>query len=307
MKCCESCPECCCKDNTIDLTPRELKYFKENAPDLKYTTFGNMGVVRVKSCPFYIDKRCSIYQVRPLACASFPLTVKTNEEDEIIVWDIRCPKIPPANKGIMLERLLMLEQIGATPQELAHMLVAHMLARGEIKREYSLMSLKDHRYRLYGLKLKQDENELRYTWGVVKIPSKIFAFQLECAIQLLNSGNSYEKIFGMIIPILALSVQGKEAAQESIQTHLMISTIGWKSYMEKIKDLIAKNPGAKDGIMTIIAHCIPDFMSNREFIAIAHYLVGVEGNISRISQIKKDTEFLLHNPFARLPDEKKFK
>ncbi len=306
MKCCESCQECCCEDNNIDLTPRELKFFKKNTPDLEYTTYGDMGRVRVHPCPFLINKRCSVYSQRPLICATFPLSLKIDETEVTIFWDIRCPKMPPVNLGSKMGKDQMLELLGASAKELARMLVASVISHAELKREYITMPLKDkNRLRVWGLKLKQTEKTLAYTWGMLKIPSRMFNMQVNSSIDLLNAGKSYEKIFDIVVPLLELAIHGKEPPQESIQTHMMITGVGWKVYLEKVKALIDQDPDMKDWILSTLTQCIPEIVSSREFNAIANYLAGGKGSVQspQLLQTQRDVDFLINHPFTRLPDE----
>ena len=84
---CLRCGKCCTMGIGIALLPREYRLLKKIAPiklgipksKFKELTYAKNGDRFIKyPCPFYGDNSCIIYNDRPIACRTYPLSILKN-------------------------------------------------------------------------------------------------------------------------------------------------------------------------------------------------------------------------------------
>jgi len=76
---CEMCGKCCENLSQCVYLPKEKKLILENDVIVSNDVIEQIHIesnypILIKPCPFYRDKRCTIYPNRPRSCREFPLT-----------------------------------------------------------------------------------------------------------------------------------------------------------------------------------------------------------------------------------------
>lgn len=91
------CSNCglCCEETEMELSSRDINTLeKAGYPREKFTVTGEDGITRLRNvegrCYFYnhTEKRCQVYEVRPIGCYTYPVVYSANEE---VVIDELCP------------------------------------------------------------------------------------------------------------------------------------------------------------------------------------------------------------------------
>jgi len=67
---CDGCPAPCCVKFSIPLTPRESRCMPEDQ-SLKKSGIHYLNKKLGEPCPFLIDLRCSIWDIRPIVCREY--------------------------------------------------------------------------------------------------------------------------------------------------------------------------------------------------------------------------------------------
>ncbi len=107
---CDKCGASCCKLGGAVASELEYKaiieagypdYFKKVGKGVFHTIWKNDGI-----CPYLIGNKCSVYEVRPFGCRSFPVL----QMYERGIYLVRCPLAPKLSERIIEERKQVLSQ-----------------------------------------------------------------------------------------------------------------------------------------------------------------------------------------------------
>ena len=115
---CKKCKGLCCKVPYVAfLTPRDIERISKKTLCLNfYLKWGSFYFMRIKNnkCIFYdeINQSCSIYDVRPLDCRSYPLLCRYNDNRKL-TWriDFNCPvaNFLPSSRIIQMKKVVLTE------------------------------------------------------------------------------------------------------------------------------------------------------------------------------------------------------
>jgi Fe-S-cluster containining protein len=104
---CAGCQKNCCKSNHLVLSVKDLNFFQEKIPDLKFIQYGPFVILN-ESCPFYDEEKadhCTIYEHRPNICRLFPFDYRgqlyrcnagdtVTQEDKLDAFNIIHAELP---------------------------------------------------------------------------------------------------------------------------------------------------------------------------------------------------------------------
>lgn len=93
----------CCTGKTVDkaiLTPKDIRIISKKTglhrSEFSTPTNGSLASMKVRGseCYFYQNRKCTIYNVRPVDCRLFPFDIrKNNKLESMLVWySTACPK-----------------------------------------------------------------------------------------------------------------------------------------------------------------------------------------------------------------------
>ena len=111
------CSNCgiCCEETEMELSSEDIERLEENGYRLEEFAVIDDGVARLRNvdgyCYFYIrvDKKCQIYEKRPLGCYLYPVVYLANEGaivDELCPMGQTISEQELRTKGKILDKLL---------------------------------------------------------------------------------------------------------------------------------------------------------------------------------------------------------
>ena len=111
------CSNCgiCCEGTMMELSSKDIERLQEKGYRLKEFAVINDGVTRLRNldeiCYFYsrADKKCKIYEDRPMGCYIYPVIYLANEGvivDELCPMGYTISEEELRTKGKILEKLL---------------------------------------------------------------------------------------------------------------------------------------------------------------------------------------------------------
>ena len=91
------CSHCglCCEETQMELSSRDINTLEKSGhPRKKITVTDEDGITRLRNidgrCYFYnhVEKRCQVYDIRPIGCYTYPVVYSADEE---VIIDELCP------------------------------------------------------------------------------------------------------------------------------------------------------------------------------------------------------------------------